>query len=309
MGTEPRDHDADLLERLNALKKSTVSLDPLDTVSGASQDLTSESAETADDLLARFQKVHGRSPAAIQPLVVGAPALQGDEAPPSPTIEELLAELESQDSHTMNPADMKDAHEAMAEAKAALSAPEVSTKSLQLDDPMPSESESKSMEGGSPSKQDVDEDAEAEAALQRILDDPDILDEPDNEVEPDDIPPRPSAPTPASAVPKDFAALNFPSTPSSRFDLLGLPSAPNTEPATHRSAQKAGSAKPSDQEIESWCIVCCADASVQCFGCNKDLYCWSCWREGHTGESAGLEERRHVWERFSKSGKTGKSPI
>jgi hypothetical protein len=48
-----------------------------------------------------------------------------------------------------------------------------------------------------------------------------------------------------------------------------------------------------DEEIESWCIICCDDATLKCLGCDGDLYCADCWNEGHRSEEAGLEERRH----------------
>lgn len=94
-----------------------------------------------------------------------------------------------------------------------------------------------------------------------------------------------------------FSALQFPSTPDSTFAGLELPSAPTTAP---RRKEKAEGKPPSNEEIETWCVICCNDAKVRCFGCDKDLYCWGCWREGHMGEDAGLEEKGHVWERYKK---------
>lgn len=140
-----------------------------------------------------------------------------------------------------------------------------------------------------PSQAELEEDREAQEALQHILD------EADNALS-EDTP----AESHAKMPPVDsFAALQFPSTPDSRFEGPELPSAPTTAPRRKEKAN-AKPKPPTDQEIETWCVICCNDASVRCFGCDKDLYCWGCWREGHMGEDAGLEVKAHVWERYKK---------
>ena len=88
----------------------------------------------------------------------------------------------------------------------------------------------------------------------------------------------------------------FPSAPThvppseKIIDDLLLPSAPTTTP-TAPSFNKIG--KHTDSEIDTWCIICLADATLRCQGCTGDLYCSLCWKEGHTGPDAGYEERRH----------------
>ncbi|KAF2634958.1 hypothetical protein P280DRAFT_207003 [Massarina eburnea CBS 473.64] len=88
-----------------------------------------------------------------------------------------------------------------------------------------------------------------------------------------------------------LAALSAPS--SSQTDSLGLPSAPSFSPEKKPPKVHASIAKAVDDEIDTWCIICNDDATLKCIGCDNDLYCHNCWMEGHRGESAGLEERRH----------------
>jgi tetratricopeptide (TPR) repeat protein len=64
-----------------------------------------------------------------------------------------------------------------------------------------------------------------------------------------------------------------------------------------------GDVQPEVDPTEEWCIICYDDATVQCVGCDGDLYCTKCWKEGHTGPDAGLEERRHKALTYNKSTK------
>ncbi|KAF2442301.1 hypothetical protein P171DRAFT_65225 [Karstenula rhodostoma CBS 690.94] len=101
-----------------------------------------------------------------------------------------------------------------------------------------------------------------------------------------------------------LAALSSPST--SQTDALGLPSAPSFSPAKKPPNIQSSLAKKLDDEIETWCIICSDNATLRCLGCDGDLYCRKCWMEGHRGESAGFEERRHRAVEFVKGGKRKK---
>ncbi|KAK4944036.1 hypothetical protein LTR10_016557 [Elasticomyces elasticus] len=94
---------------------------------------------------------------------------------------------------------------------------------------------------------------------------------------------------------------------ASRFAGLTLPSVPTTMKSTSTSKS---STKPSagytDEEVDSWCIICNDDATLRCIGCDGDLYCANCWMEGHRGEDAGLEERTHKAVQFVKGGRMKK---
>jgi hypothetical protein len=80
---------------------------------------------------------------------------------------------------------------------------------------------------------------------------------------------------------------------------LGLPSAPTFKPLDK--PIKGVMKKYTDEEVETWCIICQDDATIKCMGCDGDLYCANCWKEGHMGPDVGWEERRHKWTKYRKS--------
>ena len=94
-----------------------------------------------------------------------------------------------------------------------------------------------------------------------------------------------------------LAALSAPSP--SQTDSLGLPSAPSFSPRK-KPPINSNLQKRIDDEIDTWCIICQDDAMLKCLGCDGDLYCQLCWTEGHRGESAGFEERRHKVVLYAK---------
>jgi hypothetical protein len=101
-----------------------------------------------------------------------------------------------------------------------------------------------------------------------------------------------------------LAALAGPQT-----DSLGLPSAPSFAPSAKPPKVQSSMQQKLDEEIDTWCIICNDDATLKCLGCEGDLYCKNCWLEGHRGESAGLEERRHRAVEFVKGGDKKKQLI
>ncbi|ELU10646.1 hypothetical protein CAPTEDRAFT_141526, partial [Capitella teleta] len=44
-----------------------------------------------------------------------------------------------------------------------------------------------------------------------------------------------------------------------------------------------------------WCCICNENATLRCQGCDGDLYCQRCFREGH----ARFEMTDHTTERYS----------
>lgn len=293
------DVDNDLLARLNKLKNSKApSLNQSNTVSNPS--VSAGQDDTAEDLLARFHKLHGNKALPSGQLSLTETSNKDEEnRPPSPTIEELLADLGPVDQYTVDSTDLKKANDLLAEAKHALPDVGVQTHILDRENAAAQTGQDRDPTADSAKEEDRDEEAEAAASLQRILDEIE-LEKHQDPPEPEDSPIQASS---HSAPLDSFGSLVFPSTPEHLKPLsngLDLPSAPETAPTTQNSKVKPKGSGYSNEQIDSWCVICCANATVKCFGCDGDLYCWGCWREGHVGEDVGLEEKNHVWERVVK---------
>ena len=296
MDDEPSDYDNALLARLNSLRQSSVSFGSSKSLS-ASTDV-SELDETPEDLIARFEKLHGRnSPKGQEQASVLSTIDDNETGLPSPTIEELLGQLGPEDEYTFSSTDSKEADELLAEAKRVLPDEDALNQKAEPkgSDASLSRSPTKSTEATKPEE---DEEAEAEASLQHILDEV-ALEWQQEPVSAVSLSQADKVPTPPAPAPPDsFASLVFPSIPDLPLPSWTLPSAPTAAPSSREPTSKPPGF--SDQDIDSWCIICCANAAVKCFGCHGDLYCWGCWREGHVGEDVGLEEKSHVWERAVK---------
>lgn len=116
----------------------------------------------------------------------------------------------------------------------------------------------------------------------------------------------PSAPTTLPATPPSQTTDD---ALSARFASLGLglPSAPSFSPAKKpvrvTKSTKATLPKYTDEDIDSWCCICNEDATVKCLGCEGDLYCNGCWKEGH-GNGPG-QERGHRAVVYRREGMVG----
>jgi hypothetical protein len=121
---------------------------------------------------------------------------------------------------------------------------------------------------------------------------------------PSDLPQPPSSAQPSSYEDSELEA---------RFSKLSLdlPSTPNTTPSSKAKAMnKAGASSLkkaqaksnlptyTDEDIDSWCSICNEDGEVRCLGCDGDIYCQACWREGH-GDGPG-QERGHKAVQYNK---------
>ena len=296
MHNEPVDPDDALLARLNNLKQSSVSFDSSKSLAIPAS--ASGLDDTPEDLIARFERLHGRK--STDHKQASSPKSVDDDisCPPSPTIEELLAQLNSED-HKINSTDFEEGKGLIAEAKRTLSDGDFPPRKTtgRSSAASPSRSPGKSAQITEPEQ---GEEAEAEASLQRILSELELERQQETASNVSLINPgtMPTLQATAPAPPDSFASLVFPSIPDLSLPASTFPAAPTAEPSTPKPTKQ--SPKFSDEEIDSWCIICCANANVRCFGCDNDLYCWGCWREGHVGEDVGLEEKRHTWERAVK---------
>jgi hypothetical protein len=114
----------------------------------------------------------------------------------------------------------------------------------------------------------------------------------DNEVQQEEAEISFSLPSaPSDQLPKSSPSETQPTDEMSLAARLAKLSLPSTPSSLGRKQQ--GLPKYTDDEIDSWCIICNDDATIRCLGCDGDLYCQNCWNEGHRGSDAGFEERRH----------------
>lgn len=308
MDEDPSKNDEDLFNRLNALKKSSLSLQQneynpqpsLDTpicLLTVASPFASQSAtpKPAADLTERFNKLKFGSPSANVKLdVVATPEAPIDidgTQPASPTLEELLIDLAADEDHyTLNPNELTEAEVLLAEARRALPAEDEDTQAQ----PDTGSADGKVTSSGSGSQSDredglkdgdrgQDEDVEADIFLQKILDEVALEKDHDDPATTSQRPSDSTNPTagpneehaaPQSSRDADSSQLMFPSAPThlpppSPLGGLSLPSAPKIAPRP----QPVKKYKYTDAEIDSWCIICLADATVRCLGCAGDLYC------------------------------------
>lgn len=259
------------------------------------------------------------------------------------SLDDLLAELESKEQATLNPDDPRHVQSLLKEAKAALPRePELkrSNDASQEDDyiivDQQEDHESTKGDDGESQNEEQREEHEADDYVKRVLaelevekkygtsvDDEDRRDNGDEEQNNDRTPSTakldlPSTPSALKELPKS----TDPEPPSyedseleARFSKLGLDlpstptSVPKAKPKPGSSAKSAAIAKSklpkyTDEDIDSWCCICNEDGEVRCLGCDGDIYCSTCWREGH-GNGPG-QERGHKAVQFVRKGGGGK---
>lgn len=368
----PASVDDDLLARLNALKKSSVSLDTTFNASIAPR--------PTDDLASRFARLGTASPShSPQPsrttssnnvVAPGAPSyLEGvaqgvggntvefneeDEK----SLEELLGELNGavgeKKDWDMGREEQADVGRLLKDMRTIL--PELQANRAQNARNVGQEGKSEGLtdwenveiDGGSgsvePTRDEADgasdeegskkqtEDEEADDVIARIMAELEISKKYDPPSPPppySDRDPEPSSSEKPAANNADETSLALPSAPTTlkptdsldetqaledaftarlaalagpQTDALGLPSAPSFAPSRKPPKVQSNLQSKLDEEIDTWCIICQDDATLKCLGCDGDLYCRNCWMEGHKGESAGFEERRHRAVEFVKGG-------
>lgn len=332
--------DDNLLARLNALKPTSVQLKQ----TAPSVDVETARPQTVEDKLAERLKslraggttsssaVPGTRSAAEELTSRLKDEIASEKDPirdwqqyddDEQTLDDLLADLASDEQWKLDPEDPKNIQALMKEAKEAL--PE-ETENARVDHNAPSSGEAAPLgdahfdgeEAADPSKTESQQDeAEADNYVKRVLVELEFESKhgaEDEQHQGDD--------TAGHHVDSSKDGLQLPSTPSkisdppatsnpeppsyedseleARFSKLGLrgglslPSTPTAKPSSAKpkvTAQlkpKSNLPTYTDEDIDSWCCICNEDADLKCIGCDGDLYCHSCWNEGH-GSGPGQE--------------------
>ncbi|KAK4499204.1 hypothetical protein PRZ48_009717 [Zasmidium cellare] len=329
--------DDDLLARLNALKPSSVQLQQkapsVDVETTRSQSIEDKLADRLKNLRAGGT-TSSTSPARTRDTAEDLTARVKDEVvserdpirdwqqqdDDDQTLDDLLADLGSDNQWKLDPDDPKNIQSLMKEAREAL--PRESEREEADQDGKSSEGVPAAGNGeafgeetaDSPKTEDQRDEAEADDYVKRVLAELEIEkkygtgehDEDDGDGNHDEtannglqLPSAPSkVPDPPTASDKEPPSYED-SELEARFSKLGLggglnlPSTPTAKPSAK--PKVAAQLKPksnlptyTDEDIDSWCCICNEEADVKCIGCDGDLYCQSCWNEGH-GTGPGQE--------------------
>ncbi|KAI7181808.1 hypothetical protein D0869_00839 [Hortaea werneckii] len=351
--------DDELLARLNALKPSSVTLA---SEPKASIDVGVNKSETIEDRLSdRLKALRAGSQTSSPTSRATKPETDDDaltaqvrdevatEADPirdwqssenhEQSLDDLIAEIRSDDQWKADPDDPKHIASLLREAKEALP-PQDEPGSPQgkqhgEDDWLNTTADKSPYDGNpdSPKTEAQRDEEEADDYVQRVLAELDVerkygipeADDENDENKSDEDPKNPSKhdlpSTPSNLPTSDPATASRPpsyedSELEARFSKLGLdlPSTPSGPPSarlkpkitanlSNPKTNKSSLPKYTDEDIESWCCICNEDGEVKCHGCEGDIYCQMCWREGH-GSGPG-QERGHRAEQFSRKGVAG----
>ncbi|KAF2099901.1 hypothetical protein NA57DRAFT_75404 [Rhizodiscina lignyota] len=302
--------DDALLARLNALRRSHISLDKAPKLHSEDDD-----TNTPPDLNSRFKNLNSSNE---------TPSVADDDQGSTPhndeddkILDELLKDLGPQEQWALGKDEQTDVKNLVADVRSALPAvsQDAASKDQSGETHSPEDDESKiqsNVHHDRPSEeqeaQDVIARVMAELELERsqaVLNDEEEDDDEgddsgkqkaDDEADPFQLP---SAPKDAPVAKLEEDHSNIDEALAARFSGLSLPAAPSFSPSKKPvRVAKPKQPKYTDEEIDSWCIICNDDAQVRCLGCDGELYCRACWAEGHQGADAGFEEKTHKWTKY-----------
>ncbi|KAL8859777.1 MAG: hypothetical protein Q9198_010622, partial [Flavoplaca austrocitrina] len=249
--------------------------------------------QDATDITTRFKSLKSDSKKKNNPdaliASIATETADSEDAPPSPTVEELLADLGPEEQWNIEKDEGNQIRELMEEARGVLASQPKDEHAGSVG--VTEEDEGEGMDAGRQGKEhdehkkkdDDDDDDEEEAALQlqRILDELEVEDTDPHSQPPSPQPQPPQHLTsPIPTITKTKNANNEQHTIS--FDL---PSVPTTLPSAPKPTST--SLTNTKDPTTTWCTIGLANAVVRCQGCDDDLYCWGCWTEGHVGEAEG----------------------
>lgn len=309
-----------LLARLNALKASSVSLDTTPPRIHKSF----EAGQDSDDLTARFRRLNpSASPSPHLARTLSTAAYDESDTPHNDeddrTLEQLLEELGPDDQWQLDPNDPRNINALLEEARTALpsehktegdgpEAGRVEGLDVEIQRRLPEqdEAEDDDEDNGHQDKKDEEDADDYIAQVLAQLDIENKYGQGKAEVDHENASTEnkhddgdtdglklPSAPTELPSPPPQSQTTD--DALSARFASLGLglPAAPSFNPAAKpiRMSKPSDLPKYTDEDIDSWCCICNEDATIKCIGCDGDLYCADCWKEGH-GTGPG-QERGH----------------
>jgi len=296
--------DESLLARLNALRKSNITLQKTSPIS------QSDLSQRFQDLRTGSQRPH-QSNETTENVDSDAwkPSLDDSD---KYEVARILTELKGESK--ISRADLGESDVALREAEGVIreykarEAEASKSAEKEDDDKAPrnsSEQDAPSMrDAHTVTEEDIDrllEEMNLEGDAADEEHDSDAADDSDDEEDGNPILQLPDTPSGLKSLPRN----DEDSEPS-----ISLPSVPSSAPQSQAARTidlnnifLQGQGKPKDADVESWCIICCDDATLRCLGCDGDLYCGNCWNEGHRGQDVGLEEKSHKAMTFVRKGK------